>query len=80
MTIQNHLHQHQLAFQNTEAFKEKAKSRYKIEAKNSELKNRHGMKKAKSVGLFGVTIQVGATIFITNMKRIIKLKEGKEVK
>ena len=78
VTIQNHLHQHQLAFQNTVAFKEKAKSRYKIEAKNSELKNRHGMKKAKSVGLFGVTIQVGATIFITNMKRIIKLKEEKK--
>jgi hypothetical protein len=31
-----------MVFQESEAFKIKAKERYKIEAKNSELKHRHG--------------------------------------
>ena len=36
-------HKDQEAFQNSDEFKGKAKSRYKIEAKNSELKHRQGM-------------------------------------
>lgn len=42
MTIKSTEHKDQEAFQNSEEFKGKAKSRYKIEAKNSELKHRHG--------------------------------------
>ena len=42
MTINSTEHKDQEAFQNSEEFKGKAKSRYKIEAKNSELKHRHG--------------------------------------
>lgn len=63
-----------MKFQQTEYFKERSKQRYKIEAKNSELKNRHGYKVAKSTGLFGMDIQGATTLFVVNMKRIIKLK------
>lgn len=38
VSIKSELHQEQMAFQETEYYKEKAKHRYKIEAKNSELK------------------------------------------
>ena len=42
VSIKSTEHKEQEAFQNSEEFKEKARSRYKIEAKNSELKHRHG--------------------------------------
>ena len=42
VTIKHHMHEEQAAFQDSEYFKEKSKERYKIEAKNSELKHRHG--------------------------------------
>lgn len=71
-------HTDQLAFQETDHFKEMAKERYKIEAKNNELKNRHGLKKAISTGLFGMRIQASTTIFGVNLKRIIKLMNEKE--
>ena len=53
--------------------KEKAKERYKIEAKNSELKHRHGYDVASSSGLIGMEMQGAMTIFAVNLKRIIKL-------
>lgn len=73
VSIKSSEHLAQEAFQETEEFKRLAKERYKIEAKNSELKHRHGYEKANSSGLFGMKIQGAATIFVTNMKRIIKL-------
>ncbi|AST89972.1 IS1182 family transposase [Sutcliffiella cohnii] len=73
VSIKSSEHLSQEAFQETEEFKRLAKTRYKIEAKNSELKHRHGYKKANSSGLFGMKIQGATTIFVTNMKRIIKL-------
>ncbi|MBP1044641.1 transposase, partial [Vagococcus sp. BWB3-3] len=42
ISIKSDLHQEQIEFENTEEFKELAKNRYMIEAKNSEIKNRHG--------------------------------------
>ncbi|MGP7819832.1 IS5/IS1182 family transposase, partial [Niallia sp. 01092] len=60
VTIKSTVHKDQESFQNTERFKELAKTRYKIEAKNSELKHRHGYETASSSGLFGMEIQ-GAT-------------------
>lgn len=71
-------HAEQMAFQKTERFKEMTKERYKIEAKNSELKQRHGLEKAISSGLFGMQIQGATTIFAVNMKRIIKLINEKK--
>ena len=66
-------HSEQAKFQETEYFKEKSKERYKIEAKNSELKNRHGYDVASSSGLVAMEIQGAITIFAVNLKRIIKL-------
>ena len=54
--------------------------RYKIEAKNAELKNNYGYDKATSCGKGGMTIQGATTLFLVNMKRIIKLKEQKNKK
>jgi transposase len=64
-------------FQETERFKELSSQRYMIEAKNGELKNRHGYVEADSTGLQAMQIQGAAVIFVANMKRIIKLKDEK---
>lgn len=72
-TILCDTHSDQAVFEKTEYFKEKAKERYKIEAKNSELKHRHGYDVASSSGLIGMEIQGAAAIFAVNIKRIIKL-------
>jgi transposase len=78
VTIKSTEHLDQEAFQNTETFKELAKTRYKIEAKNSELKHRHGYDVASSAGLFGMEIQGATAIFAVNIKRILKLLQEKE--
>lgn len=78
VTIKSIEHEEQAAFQETDKFKHLAKNRYKIEAKNSELKHPHGYKTAKSAGLFGMEIQGATTIFAVNLKRIIKLLSDKE--
>lgn len=44
-----------------------------IEAKNSELKNRHGFATSKIDGLFGMNLQVAKTLFVVNLKRILTL-------
>lgn len=68
-------HKRQKEFQETEHFKELAAIRYMIEAKNSEIKHRHGYDIALSSGLKGMELQGATTLFVTNMKRIIKLME-----
>jgi transposase len=77
VTLKSAEHTEQEAFQNTEEFKSLAKSRYKIEAKNSELKHRHGYEIASSAGLFGLQVQGATTIFAVNLKRILKLLSEK---
>lgn len=73
VSIKSDEHLEQLAFQQTEFFKEKAKHRYKIEAKNSELKNVHGYDRATSYGIANMQMQGAMAIFTVNVKRIIKL-------
>lgn len=75
MTITSDEHSGQMAFQNTEYFKAKSKERYKIEAKNSELKHRHGYDVATSSGLLSMQLQGAMTIFAVNLKRILKLAD-----
>ncbi len=75
VSIKSDIHKEQIAFQETEYFKEKAKHRYKIEAKNSELKNVHGYKRANSYGIASMQLQGAMAIFAVNLKRIIKLTE-----
>jgi Pyruvate/2-oxoacid:ferredoxin oxidoreductase gamma subunit len=73
VTIKSTIHQQQEAFGETDYFKEKAKHRYKIEAKNSELKNVHGYGRATSYGITNMQMQGAIAIFTVNLKRIIKL-------
>ena len=63
----------QLEFQESDAFKELQRKRYKIEAKNSELKNTLGYDRALSYGLSCMEMQGALTIFAANVKRILKL-------
>jgi len=73
VTIKSNEHKTQEEFQKSDYFKQKARERYKIEAKNSELKNRHGYDVANSSGLLGMRLQGAMTIFAVNLKRIITL-------
>jgi len=72
VTIKSDLHQSQIEFQESNYFKEKARERYKIEAKNSELKHRHGYDVASS-GLIGMEMQGALAMFTVNVRRILKL-------
>lgn len=60
-------------FQETDHFKELSSQRYKIEAKNGELKNRYGYGIAESSGIHAMQIQGAAALFVANLKRIVKL-------
>ena len=73
VSIKSDEHLEQMEFQQTDYFKEKAKHRYKIEAKNSELKNVHGYARATSYGIESMQMQGAMTIFTVNLKRILKL-------
>lgn len=77
VSIKSNIHTEQEKFQESDYFKEKSKERYKIEAKNSELKHRHGYDVAESSGLIGMELQVAMAIFTVNLKRILKLIDQK---
>ena len=48
-----------------------------IEGKNSELKNRHGYDVSWSKDIDGMMLQGASTLFVTNLKRIVKLMDEK---
>ena len=73
VSIKSELHQDQMDFQESDYYREKSKQRYKIEAKNSELKNAHGYGKATSYGLENMQMQGAMALFAVNLKRILKL-------
>lgn len=73
VSIKSDTHLQQMAFQETAAYKENMKHRYKIEAKNSELKNVHGYDRAIAYGIENMQMQGALAIFTVNLKRIIKL-------
>lgn len=75
--IKDDTHIKHMDYMETEEFKELYRERYKIEAKNAELKNNYNYGNANACGKIGITIQGATTLFLTNMKRIIKLNEEK---
>ena len=77
VTIKSDIHNDQIEFQKSEYFKRRARERYMIEAKNSELKHQHGYDVATSSGLIAMQMQGALSIFTVNIKRIIKLKSVK---
>lgn len=76
ITIKTDTQQEQIAFQKTDEFKYAYKDRYKIEAKNSELKNVFGYDRAESYGIDAMRMQGAITMFAANVKRIIKILNG----
>ena len=75
-TIKTGTQAEQVAFQETTEFKELYRTeRYKIEAKNAELKNVLGYDRAESYGMDAMQMQGAITMFAANVKRIIKLLE-----
>lgn len=67
-------YQRQQGFQKTPEFRHVIKMRNRIEGKNSELKNRHGMRTTISLGLGSFEIQAAVALYYVNLKRIMKLK------
>ena len=76
VTIKSDEQLEQIEYQKTEEFMSLQRKRYKIEAKNSELKNVLGYDRALSYGLSCMEMQGALTIFAANVKRIIKLKQN----
>jgi len=73
ISIKSKTHNRQMVFQETDDFKETVKRRYKIEAKNAEIKNAHAYGLADSHGISGMNLQAATTIYVVNLKRILKL-------
>lgn len=73
-TIQSKISQEQIEFQGSKEYKEIYRERYKIEAKNAELKNQHGLNQCQSTGLFSMNLQATMAILAVNLKRIITLE------
>ncbi len=74
VSIKSDAHKSQMEFQESERFKLLSKERYKIEAKNAELKNVLGYGRALSYGLSCMELQGAMAIFVANMKRIVKIQ------
>ena len=75
--IKSDAHTAQMDYMETDEFQNYYSHRYKIEAKNSELKNVYNYDKSSACGLSGVTIQGATALFLSNLKRIYKLEEEK---
>ncbi len=80
VTIKNDIHIKHMDYMKTEEFGELYGERYKIEAKNAELKNNYNYDQASATGKVGMTIQGATALFLVNIKRIIKLMEEKTKK
>lgn len=75
VTIKTDEQVEQIKFQESDEFKRLHRKRYKIEAKNAELKNALGYDRALSYGLSCMEMQGALTIFAANVKRILKLMQ-----
>lgn len=64
-----------LKFEESYYFQERIKIRHRIEEKNGELKEDHGLRKADSRGLFAMHLHMYFTAFTANIKRIGRLEE-----
>jgi len=73
VTIMSPRNRKRLDFEKTEYFNERLKIRYRIEEKNGELKQAHGLRTADSTGLAAMRLQAYFTAFTVNIKRIVKL-------
>jgi hypothetical protein len=74
--IKTDTHTAQMDYMKTDEFKELYAERYKIEAKNAELKQKLNYDQASACGLAGMTIQAAVSLFLVNMKRIETLDKS----
>jgi hypothetical protein len=65
--------QERLAFEKSEAFSKRLEIRPRIEEKNGEMKQAHGLRRADSTGLEAMRLQAYFTAFAVNVKRIVTL-------
>ena len=75
--IKSETHTAQMDYMQTEEFQKYYSNRYKIEAKNAELKAVYNYDKSSACGLSGLTIQGASALFLANMSRIYKLEDEK---
>lgn len=77
VSIKSREHSDQIDYEQTEDFKDHRGKRFAIEAKNSQLKNTHGLSRNKTSDLKGMTLQSAMSIVAVNLKRIITLRKEK---
>ena len=65
--------QARLEFEASEEFQKRMEIRHRIEEKNGELKEAHGLRRADSTGLVAMQLKTFFTAFVVNIKRIVKL-------
>ncbi len=75
VTALNERNKAHLEFEQTEKFGRRLEIRYRIEEKNGELKQAHGLRTADSTGLEAMRLQTFFTAFAVNIKRMVKLME-----
>ncbi len=75
VTALNEQNKARLEFEQTEEFGRRLEIRYRIEEKNAELKQAHGLRTADSAGLEAMRLQTFFTAFAVNVKRMVKLME-----
>ena len=68
--IKSDTHIAQMDYMKSDEFRELYAERYKIEAKNAELKQTLDYANAHACGMNGMTIQAAVSIFLVNLKRI----------
>ena len=75
-TILPDVQKEHIEFEKTSVFRDKMRERYKIEAKNADLKHNYGLDRATSYGLENMTMQTALSIFACNLKRIMRLTKA----
>ena len=72
VTILSDAHREQIEYEKTEEFRQHMRHRYKIEGTNANLKQNTGMDETISSGLESMTIQAAVSMFVVNIKKIVK--------
>lgn len=75
-TILPEVQKDHIEFEKSKEFRDKMRERYKIEAKNADLKQNYGLDRATSYGLVNMTMQTALSIFACNLKRIMRLTKA----
>lgn len=73
VTIKDDVHIKHMDYMKTSEFEELYGERYKIEAKNSEIKNNFGYDEANATGKVGITIQEATALFFSKYKENIEI-------